>query len=406
MPTPTVIPDAVLAPISADRPAGEDLRSGEDWVKIRDARPNLYDGDNRGIWTLAEGSKASWGLLNELATTALESKTKDLRVAIWLTEANLKLHGYAGLRDSLRVIRELLNRFWDSGLYPLVLDDDLEIRSGPLEWMNEKMADAIREIPLTKRSEPGDDYSYVYYLESRRPGGKISSEQFETAVRQTPLPFCETLFEDLTAAALKLKDLDKTCIEKFGEDGPAFSESRTALEEVRALLERFLREKTPKDQPPREPTTGPSAGPSSFTSSSGGLRAHAGDGLGGSWEQAEELFRNGKVDEALANMTALAASEPNGRARFQRKLLLADICLSSKRDRLATTILEELADLVEMHHLDTWETRDVVGGVWTRLYRCYRNEAAGIADPDRAGALFLKLCRLDPWQALRCSEAE
>ena len=104
------------------------------------------------------------------------------------------------------------------------------------------------------------------------------------------------------------------------------------------------------------------------------------------------------------DMTRLAATEPNGRVRFYRKLLLADICLSTRRDQLAKSILEELAELIDKHHLEEWETSEVVGAVWSRLYRCYSNDQAGTADPDRASKLFLRLCRLDPWQAMACNE--
>ena len=61
----------------------------------------------------------------------LRDRTKDLQIAIWLTEANMKLHGFAGLRDSFRLIRELMLRYWDTGLYP-VMEDGPEDRAGPL----------------------------------------------------------------------------------------------------------------------------------------------------------------------------------------------------------------------------------------------------------------------------------
>jgi len=36
--------------------------------------------------------------------------------------------------------------------------------------------------------------------------------------------------------------------------------------------------------------------------------------------------------------------------------------------------------------------------------RCYRDKSAGTANPEKALEVFLKLSRLDPWQALVLGE--
>jgi type VI secretion system protein ImpA len=99
-------------------------------------------------------------------------------------------------------------------------------------------------------------------------------------------------------------------------------------------------------------------------------------------------------------MIRLAAAETNGRSRFERKLLLAEVCLSTNRERLARAVLEELAEQIETHRLDTWESSELISGVWTRLYQIYKRSG----NSDEAEKLYGRLCRLDPWQALACSE--
>ena len=116
------------------------------------------------------------------------------------------------------------------------------------------------------------------------------------------------------------------------------------------------------------------------------------------------MARSGEIDAALSTMTALASAEANGRIRFQRKLLLADICLQTNRVKLARSILEELNELIDRHNLTSWETSDLVGAVWARLVRCYRDKSAGTASSEKAAEVFLKLSRLDPWQALSLGE--
>ena len=87
MPTPAILPDDLLKPIKDGKPAGEDLRPTPEWIKIRDARP-------KGIWTLNNSPEAGWPQLFEKTTTALKDKSKDLQLAIWLTEASTRLHGF------------------------------------------------------------------------------------------------------------------------------------------------------------------------------------------------------------------------------------------------------------------------------------------------------------------------
>ena len=122
---------------------------------------------------------------------------------------------------------------------------------------------------------------------------------------------------------------------------------------------------------------------------------------GGSWQRAETLIRSGQVDDGLSEMTRLAAQETSGRDRFHRKLLLAEVCLASKRDRLARSILEELADQIDKLQLEHWESSELIACVWRRLYGLYRQRDS---DSDRANKLYERLCKLDPWQALNCNE--
>jgi type VI secretion system protein ImpA len=103
-------------------------------------------------------------------------------------------------------------------------------------------------------------------------------------------------------------------------------------------------------------------------------------------------------------MTRVAASETSGRARFQRKLLLAEVCLASRRERLARSILEELAEQIDKYQLEFWESSELISSVWTTLHRLYRH-GGDASDADRAAKLYERLCRLDPWQALGCGES-
>jgi type VI secretion system protein ImpA len=129
----------------------------------------------------------------------------------------------------------------------------------------------------------------------------------------------------------------------------------------------------------------------------------SGGGVSGSWNDAEVLIRSGQIDKGLAQMIQLSAKETCGRNRFQRKLVLAEVCLASKRERLAKSILEELAEQIDKHQLEMWESSELIAGVWIRLHKLY-TQSTDSSDRDRAGKLYERLCRLDPWQALNFGE--
>ncbi len=403
MPTPTTLPDDLLTPIRPERPAGDDLRAAADWISIRNARPSVSSGNDDGIYAKQSPLDAGWPQLFDKASTAIQKKSKDLQLAIWLTEANTRLFAFAGVRDSLILIRELILRFWDSGLYPSADDGDIGIRTGPMQWLNDKFADLIRETPITNRNDGSPEYSYAHFTESRRTGGSITAAQFNDAIRLTVPSHFVTLLDDCQAAGEELLKLESVADAKFGPDLLSFTQSKEALHDCASLLQSSLGLKSPKS-PGGDNVNVAKPGDSNSNLTMAFEAGTVSSGTDDSWEAAERLVRAGQVTEGLAEMTRLAATASSGRVKFHRKLLLADICLSTKRDKLAKSILEELAVLVDNHHLEDWEAPQVAGAVWSRLYLCCMNEKAGTADPEKAAQLFNRLCRLDPWQALACSD--
>jgi type VI secretion system protein ImpA len=435
MPTAPLYSDDLLDPISADQPVGSDLRWTPEWDRIREAR-RADDGLEAGKWAKKDRKVADWRTVQELATALLRQRSKDLQLAMWLTEANLKLHGFPGLRDGLRLTRELIVRYWEKGLYP-PMEDGPEDRAGPLQWLNDKLVDVITAIPITKRSDQGTDYSFIDLQDAQRVGsearwktpdgdvddrkkkeynqaiaeGHISMEMFERALKLTSRRACEELYSDFQQTYAEFKELEKVIDEKFGDEAPVLSACRNALNQIKIELERILERKRMDEPdssvPPatqehpdgaatpvvvRIPIPPPANNPVG--------RA----GVGASWQDAEALIRAGEIDKGLAEMTRHAASETSGRNRFQRKLLLAEVCLAIKRERLARSILEELAEQIEKYQLEFWESTELVGSVWSKLYRLYRHSGTGSSDSDKANKLYERLCRLDPWQALSCGE--
>ena len=112
---PTLDFDRLLAPISGESPAGADLRANDSressyWL-VRGARNDSSQIERKHAdqpdvddFSLA---KCQWDVVVEKALAALSTESKDYEVAAWLCEALLREKGFAGLRDGLRLAREM-----------------------------------------------------------------------------------------------------------------------------------------------------------------------------------------------------------------------------------------------------------------------------------------------------------
>jgi type VI secretion system ImpA family protein len=430
MPTAQLYPDDILEPISTDQPTGVDLRWTPQWDRVKEAR-RADDALISGKWAKKEQKDSDWRLTQELCVALLSNQSKDLHLALWLTEASVHLHGFAGLRDGLKIVRELMTRYW-ADLYPRI-EVGPEDRAGPFEWLNEKLVDSIAAIPITVRNGQGRDYSFIDLQDARRVGsaknyttadgeidsekkrnydhalaaGHISMEMFECAVKETSRASYEDLNLDFQQACEEFTALERVIGDNFGKVAPNLAALRNTLGEVKIAIENWV-ERARLTEPAM--TIGASSGTGASQIIQGSSIDHrswlSGPGvgeslssLGPSWDEAEALVQSGDVVKGLAEMSRLAALETTGRSRFQRKLLLAEACLASKREHLARAILEELAEQIDKAQLELWESPAMISSVWGRLYTVYKT-GTDTSDLDRANKLYLRLCRLDPWQAL------
>jgi type VI secretion system protein ImpA len=415
--------DELLQPISAESPGGRDLRYEPVFREILEAR-RADDQLNAGAWEKEGGRKtAQWDRVADLSLEALK-ESKDLRLTSFLTEAAVYLDGFEGLRDCLRLTKEMIYRFWDSGLLPLVEDGDLDFRASALGWLNDRMPDVMRLVPITDRGGREENYSFSRYRQAQRIGtedsiGRLSGESretmmdlrrqgwitmdaFDAAMKATKRKQFEALFQPFEESYENFLAFEKVVDEKFSHAAPSLTLAKEAFQEIRGVLVPVLKRKREEepDTPPvsaagEEPAT--SASPSAGAGISLGVAA---DAFSGAWQQAEALVRAGSVDRGLQQMAALAAQETSGRARFLRKLMLVDVCKAAGRERMARTILEELGKQITDFKLDQWESSALVGAVWSRLYRVYKSSDMS----GEAAALYNQLCHLDPWQAYRDCE--
>src|SRR5215831_15296596 len=139
--------DDLLKPIAGPNPGGVDLRYDPIYDKIKEARREDDDAPQGG-WTTAR-KVAEWPLVIKLATDALTTKSKDLQLGAWLTEAMLHREGFGGLRNGLDLLGGLVEEHWDH-LFPEIDDGDAEMRAAPLDWVGIKLEIPVRMVPLDR----------------------------------------------------------------------------------------------------------------------------------------------------------------------------------------------------------------------------------------------------------------
>ncbi|HEY0077417.1 MAG TPA: type VI secretion system protein TssA [Pyrinomonadaceae bacterium] len=265
--------EALLAPIPGDNPSGEDLKYSGVYDEIRAARTsddNLAQGD----WK-RETKSADWDRVETLAVEALTTRTKDLQICAWMSEAITRNYGFAGLRDGLKVMRGLHERFWET-VYPQIDRDeddpeapaDLTGRANALSILDRQATAAAKDVPITG-SRLGTDYSYLQFDDSKpfqipekledidsdevsritamreraAEEGKITSEEWNKAKAATPRSFYEKLAPLLEECWTEFQALDAVMDETFKRDTPGLGMLKKALEEIREQVGRLLKEK-------------------------------------------------------------------------------------------------------------------------------------------------------------------
>jgi type VI secretion system protein ImpA len=249
--------DDLLLPIPGENPSGASLRYDKVYDQIKEARTEDDSSIPTGDWGRT-AKKADTALVIKLAGEVLATRSKDLQLAAWLTEAHLKREGFALLTPCLALMRDLQETFWDT-IYPEPDEGDFSIRAVPIEWLGNRFAALLRELALTKSG-----LSYFQYKESRTVGyeadgeaseqkremrsaaisdGKLTAEEFDSAFNGTPKSFYTGLETTLSEAQEKLTSLEELQDERYGNDSPNMAKLRTSIEEVKQVVTSLLNRK-------------------------------------------------------------------------------------------------------------------------------------------------------------------
>ena len=243
--------EALLAPIPGMNPAGEDPRESSSatstWQKIRSAR-----GDARRLERLRdfgehleESPLERWRTIAELVPRLLATEAKDLEATVYLTEALLRLHGFAGLTAGFRLLRLLVEEYWDN-LYPMPDEDGLETRLAHVYGLNGRDAEGtlIRPILMTELTggesvEPCSaatweqarafDAMSPEEQQKRADETTVTLSQIDTAIAETPAGEFRRIRQQLEECRQEFDAMSAAFAEVCGDGAPHTSGIREAL---------------------------------------------------------------------------------------------------------------------------------------------------------------------------------
>ena len=229
--------DVLLKPLPGDEPTGTSARYDPVIAQVRIARdfddPSLPQGE----WERPL-KKADWSLVAELCSKTLGERSKDLQIAAWLTEAWIHLHQVDGLRAGVRLIKSLLDTYWN-GVHPRQSEDgDYDARVAPLAWMNEILPLTLRLnvglMPWPDRKPPFislEDWTKAPLLvppksdkdNEPNPAQTPSREELMLVGATTATPMLLQLSESLAVAMTEWKEFDAMIDERLNKEAPSLS---------------------------------------------------------------------------------------------------------------------------------------------------------------------------------------
>lgn len=180
----------LLVPVSVSQPCGEDVSFDACMDAIAAARRQDDPTLEQGEWATPLHS-ADWPLVANRCAELLRTRSKDLRLAVWLAEARAHTHRMRGLGDGFMLLAGMCERFWEH-VHPLPEAGEHELRSGNLAWL-------LGRTPALVKDFPSDDDAGEGLQDAR---------------------YCLAALDQLQAA------VDA----RLGADGPAFGPARDAVQ--------------------------------------------------------------------------------------------------------------------------------------------------------------------------------
>jgi type VI secretion system protein ImpA len=238
----------LLKPIHEAAPCGEDLSFSAEFDQIAESRREDDPTLSQGEWVTSLKT-ADWPGVASSCQNLLRERTKDLRLAMWLTEAWAMTRGHEGLHEGLSLCLALSQQHW-ADLHPQPDEGDQGQRTGNIAWLLQRLVWLSPTRPIA-RSRQG---SVSFSLQDWRQG----NEPCQRALRETPPDALRQTLAHAQGSLNTLLQWQSFIDTQMGMDGPSFVSAREALSATADDLSRLARDlgvqTSPTEAAPRHET--------------------------------------------------------------------------------------------------------------------------------------------------------
>lgn len=252
--------EELLQPINSENPSGAMIR---------------YDDAYREILTLRTGTTESHSIdykkIEEICCNVLKNTSKDLHIAVILTEALANRYGISGLTEGVHLVVDMCEKFWSS-IHPNNSNDP-DARLSSFIWMNDKLSDVMLKTTITSPKMPGiSTYTLANLIDARqleltlqKAGSRKETilaqalsenrptlEMITKSMYSSPAVFYETLINQIKLAVVAIERLEEFLDDKFQQEAISMKGFDTHLLQIEAYAEEVLDQKSTPAQSAEE----------------------------------------------------------------------------------------------------------------------------------------------------------
>ena len=352
--------EALLAPIPGDGPTGADLREDFSpqsfYLRLRDARSEARAAERAADANPGEDSALppQWRTVRDLSLQALATKTKDLELASWLTEALVRSDGLRGLAAGAHLIGGLATAYWD-GLYPTPDEDGIATRVAPVVGLNGEggggtLIQPLRKLPLFSRAD-GTMLAFWQYeqaeelkgiadparVKQRLAAGVLPLDALENEARAAGQARFASMRASARLAGREWAAMSEVLDAKAGSDGPPTSHVRHLVTKVTDTVSRYAPPDAAEDVAEAEATDGDVAedGTGSATGAKSGRAVVSREDMLKELSRIAEYFKKTEPQPPLA----YTLDEAVRRGRLSWPELLSEVISDvAARDKVLTQL--------------------------------------------------------------------
>lgn len=273
---------SLLQPFVENARCGTDLRSDDNpnnsYRQIRDARNEAREEERRADVSNESHAEARhlWSQVWDDGQVYLKGVAKDLEIVAYMIEASIRLGGFGGLGEALRLTSELLSNFWGE-LLPTPDEEGIETTLRPISRLNgDVISYPLMRVPMTEDTSVGVmvvwQYAQAKQLETLSPeererrvsSGAVTIEKFNRAVAESSDQFYRQLAEEIRDAKAAVAQLGALFEDRVGDDeAPNLSKFQKGIEDGESVLQQVAGHRIAQNSnaPVATATAGASNGP-------------------------------------------------------------------------------------------------------------------------------------------------